>query len=328
MVELALPHATLAGEWVHVSMLRPRAWLEAWGALQPGDQVRFETDELEHAGWATVLSLRGPPPVEEGPGRLVLTTYTYVSDDVRELRFVGETETLRATGAHRFYSVDRDAWVSARDLWLGERVQTALGAIEVASVDSISGRERVYNLEVEGEHEYLVSDLGVRSHNSGVKSCGGVAEQPGLPQDGTWSGVPGESDFTPRRSSRLPHPDDPDVVDLPPGESIPFRGGEPDFSRVAWDEFEVPGLTGNVRGAGMRDSTRMELAVAERYGLVGASGRATAAAGRKYLRRLGLVAHHAGGPKVQLLGHGLHGQTRVRVGVPHRGGATKLRSQQ
>jgi hypothetical protein len=34
----------------------------------------------------------------------------------------------------------------------------------------------VYNLEVEGEHEYLVSDLGVRSHNSAVAGCPGLSD--------------------------------------------------------------------------------------------------------------------------------------------------------
>ena len=147
-----------------------------------------------------------------------------------------------------------------------------------------------------------------------------------LPQDGHWDGAPGESTFFPNRASKLPHPDDPSVVDLAPGEGIPFQKGRPDFSRFAVDEFEVAGLTGNRNTPGIpRDNQLMELAVAERYGLLGARGKPTAAAGKAYLQRLGLVTHHAGGNRVQLVPHGIHGQTRVRVGVPHAGGAADLR---
>ncbi len=148
-----------------------------------------------------------------------------------------------------------------------------------------------------------------------------------LPQDGTWIGEPGNSVFIPNRASKLPHPDDPRVVDLQRGEGIPFKNGQPDFSRWAVDEFDVPSLTGNRNTPGVpRDSQLMELAVAERYGLLGPRGKPTATAGRAYLRRLGLVAHHAGGTKVQLVPQGIHGQTRVRIGVPHSGGASDLRS--
>lgn len=143
-----------------------------------------------------------------------------------------------------------------------------------------------------------------------------------LPQDGTWTGEPGNSVFIPNRASKLPHPDDPRVVDLPPGEGIPFRNGRPDFSRWAVDELDVPGLDGSARDRG-----RMALAVAERYGLVGARGKPTAAVGLEYMERLGVVPHHAGGTKVQLVPHGIHGSAAERIGVPHAGGASDLRNQ-
>jgi len=150
-----------------------------------------------------------------------------------------------------------------------------------------------------------------------VASVGGEAR---LPREGRWTGEPGNSDFIPNRASRLPHPDDPTVVDLPPGAGVPFSNGRPDFTRQAVDEFSVPGLDGSAR-----DRTRMALAVAERYGLVGAQGRPTAAAGLQYMEALGLVPHHAGGTNVQLVPQGLHGSSAGRIGVPHVGGAAELR---
>jgi hypothetical protein len=157
---------------------------------------------------------------------------------------------------------------------------------------------------------------------------GGGGPHRGLPRDGRWDGVPGDSNYTPNRASRLPHPDDQRVVDLAPGESVPFRNGSPDFSRWAVDDFDVPGLTGRRRGPGPRDADVMAAAIARRYGLVGPSGRHTAAAGRKYMDSIGVVAHHAGGTRVQLVPHGLHGRTRLRPGIPHRGGASQRRNGQ
>lgn len=137
---------------------------------------------------------------------------------------------------------------------------------------------------------------------------------------GEWSGERGNSLFTPERASKLPHPDDPRVVDLLPGESVAFRDGQPDFGRHAVDEFDVPGLNGS---AG--DQRRMARAVAERYSLVGARGKPTAAAGAEYMGRIGVVPHHAGGTLVQLVPHGIHGSAAGRIGIPHLGGASDLR---
>ena len=70
----------------------------------------------------------------------------------------------------------------------------------------------------------------------------------------------------------------------------------------------------------------MAQALANRYGLVGSRGQPTAQAGLEYMERLGLVPHHAGGQKVQLIPQSLHGSAGGRIGVPHTGEASKLRS--
>ena len=43
-----------------------------------------------------------------------------------------------------------------RGLQVGERLQTAEGAVSVEALEKVRGLHRVYNLEVEGDHEYLV----------------------------------------------------------------------------------------------------------------------------------------------------------------------------
>ncbi len=59
-----------------------------------------------------------------------------------------------------------------RDLRVGERLQTAAGAVTIAALERVRGSHRVYNLEVGVDHEYLVGRSRVRAHNGG---CGDAA---------------------------------------------------------------------------------------------------------------------------------------------------------
>ena len=90
------------------------------------------------------------------------------NNDVYELSFVEGAESLRGTRGHPLYSLDRDDWVRMRDLQLGERLQTAEGAVTVEALEKVRGIHRVYNLEVEGGHEYLVGEAGLRAHNATI----------------------------------------------------------------------------------------------------------------------------------------------------------------
>ncbi len=143
---------------------------------------------------------------------------------------------------------------------------------------------------------------------------GATARRPRLPTDGTWTGVPGDSEFIPNNASVLSA--DRNVVNVAPGTRIPFRGGDAVFDRFAWDEFTVQGLTG-----GRGDRRLMLEGLASRYGMT----RQEAAA---YVQERFFALHHAGGDRVQLIPGGIHGWTcDVAVGVPHRGAASALRRQ-
>ena len=89
-----------------------------------------------------------------------------LNNDVYEVSFGDGVAPLRGTGSHPLYSLDRDDWVRVRDLQIGERLQTAEGAVSVEALEKVRGLHRVYNLEVEGDHEYLVGEAGVRAHNT------------------------------------------------------------------------------------------------------------------------------------------------------------------
>ena len=101
-------------------------------------------------------------------------TINHLNNDVYEVGFGDGVGPLQGTGGHPLWSLDRDDWARVRDLQIGERLQTAEGAVSVEALEKVRGLHRVYNLEVEGAHEYLVGEAGVRAHNT---ECGGEGGQ-------------------------------------------------------------------------------------------------------------------------------------------------------
>jgi hypothetical protein len=81
---------------------------------------------------------------------------------------------LRPTATHPIYSETAGKWVKAGDLRPGDHVRTDIGTAEVTEIRPYPGQHQVFNLEVEGDHEYFAGDQRVLSHNSGTGlGCGG-----------------------------------------------------------------------------------------------------------------------------------------------------------
>ena len=81
-------------------------------------------------------------------------------------------DSLGVTGSHPIYSLDANSWVLASTLSTGNQVLTKSGAATVTSVKKLSGRRKVYNLEVRDLHNFLVGDCGVVVHNAYLlKTC-------------------------------------------------------------------------------------------------------------------------------------------------------------
>jgi len=114
-------------------------------------------------------------------------THDY-SGDVLTIQ-IGDT-TIESTGNHPFYVVhghqldsrptagdvpeyDRmnaqgGRWVQARDLKVGDRLKTRVGdAIPVIALSSNVRNVQVYNLRVQGTHNYAVNRQGILVHNKG-----------------------------------------------------------------------------------------------------------------------------------------------------------------
>jgi hypothetical protein len=134
--------------------------------MRKSSQIHFELAELGIDGPACVPAIEPCPEIEAGRGRVITGTFTTARCSVLELR-LSNGEALEPTPPHRFYSDTRKDWVAAGDLRVGECLRTASGqAVTVESIGLKAGEHRVYNLEVEQEHQFYVGETGVLTHNA------------------------------------------------------------------------------------------------------------------------------------------------------------------
>ncbi|MCL4207998.1 MAG: DUF2380 domain-containing protein, partial [Pirellulaceae bacterium] len=156
--------------------LQPPEWLSMHN-IRIGGPAPLPLDLLEMGLpqdlGATVLAIEPCPPLVPDAGQTVLTTVNHLSDDVHELTIrdsQGNRETIRTTSGHKFYSTTRTAWLAASDLQPGEHLDSHAGSLELVSFHPYPGRHRVYNLTVQNDHVYRVSNLAALVHNN---LCGG-----------------------------------------------------------------------------------------------------------------------------------------------------------
>jgi hypothetical protein len=149
--------------------MRSSAWLQA-NSVNVGGTVRLAFEELRLDADGYVGSISSCPPIERGDGCVVTGTFSHLNRDVLELIFVGSDLVLQPTALHPLWSADHYDWVRAGQLEPGDKLLTEEGPLEVASVRWLDGIHQVYNLEVAGDHTYLVGDVGLLSHN--IDGCG------------------------------------------------------------------------------------------------------------------------------------------------------------
>jgi hypothetical protein len=133
--------------------------------------------EMAVVGLAEVLAIEPCPPLEEGKGRLVTGTFHHPSGEVYDLKLASESKPLGVTATHPFWSCDRNDWVSAINLRIGETLKTLTGTTHVERITKRPQPEPVYNIEVEGDHVYRVGESGVLVHNASAP-CGGGCDPP------------------------------------------------------------------------------------------------------------------------------------------------------
>ncbi len=163
-VRLRMTKAT--GKRLDIALLRPLEWLRSREA-RVGRTVELNLRELGAAGKAEVLAIEPCPEIRPGTGHVVTGTFAHEPDNrLLNVRVEGQDEPIGCTDNHPFWSEDRGRFLKAGELRAGDRVRTLAGTRKVEAVSPRPAEALVYNIEVQAEHVYLVSNAGVLVHNA------------------------------------------------------------------------------------------------------------------------------------------------------------------
>lgn len=162
---LSLSFVRADGSSVQIELLRNLDWIGDYFA-RVGNTVRLDMPEMGVDGLTEVLAIEPCPSLEDGNGCLITGKFKHTSGEVYDLSLEGESEPIGVTGSHPFWSVDRNAWVSAVDLRIGETLKSLEGTTVVESFEKRTYNESVYNLEVDADHCYRVGQRGLLVHNA------------------------------------------------------------------------------------------------------------------------------------------------------------------
>ena len=103
-------------------------------------------------------------------------TFVYDANGNNSITDENGSETIiNTTENHPFY-VEGKGWVTASQLETGDKLHTKDGKIQVVkevSVEKLDEPVKVYNLEVDEQHTYFVSRVGVLVHNDCTVEGGG-----------------------------------------------------------------------------------------------------------------------------------------------------------
>ncbi len=131
--------------------------------------IHLQLEELGIHGPAQVLSLTSCPPLAERPSdghHLVIGKFAHSADNVVDLHIEGLDQSIGTTTNHPFWSADREEFVQAGDLRVGEHVLSLKGALcPVTRLEPRVASQPLFNLEVEAEHVYHISETGIVVHN-------------------------------------------------------------------------------------------------------------------------------------------------------------------
>ena len=154
------------GSLLKITLLRPVEWLDFQEA-EVGSVIELDLPELGAAGPAQVLAIEPCPDIEPGNRPLITGTFEHTAANVIDLEIESEAAPIGTTDNHPFWSEDRQEFVEAGELKIGETLSLADGrTTRVTSIIPRAGPETVYNLEVSGEHVYHVGNSGVLVHNT------------------------------------------------------------------------------------------------------------------------------------------------------------------
>jgi RHS repeat-associated protein len=169
LIKLRMPNPDGSNDVIEIECLRSLDWIEE-NHIQEEGTTYFVLPEMGLEGRAIVETIEPCPDIENAPGRVILSTITHMNGYVYEIRLKGTGELIEPTRLHRLYSEDRQDWIPTHEFQEGERLRTSTGSVFIESITKKPGIHRVYNLEIETDHCYYVSEENILSHND--NPCG------------------------------------------------------------------------------------------------------------------------------------------------------------
>ena len=188
IIDIALTEAN--GKTNNVSLLRPNWWIRNIGADRLGNRFYLRIPEVAE-GNAVVKAIR----VNQLDTRLwdeqrngnyvyrpITATFQHDSNNVLNLYFTNDVKPLGVTPEHRIYSMDKNDFVLAGSLKIGEKVKTDQGISTLVKKEKLEGEHKVYNIEVYRDHNYMVSMNSIVVHNDKAGGYGSPSQGLRIPQ--------------------------------------------------------------------------------------------------------------------------------------------------
>jgi hypothetical protein len=155
-----------------VVLLRPESWIKRH-VVAGESTMMLSVPEVGIDGLAEVVSIEPCLAIPDGQGRIVISTFTHVAPETICMYLEGLTEPIRCTPNHITWSVEHRGFIEAHELQAGNLVLCDDGVREIERVEKVAEPIRVYNIEVQGQHVYQVSALGMLVHNACVTTTFG-----------------------------------------------------------------------------------------------------------------------------------------------------------
>ena len=173
----------LNGSIVDVQLLRSEDWIERNG-FHVGATINLHLTEIEVNADGSVLSIGDGPEILPGEGAVVIGRFlTREGSGLVSVTFEDGTRLL-GTRAHPVWSPSDRQWRGLGEFEPGQFVQARSGTVMVVSVEELAGHPRLYNIEIDGEHVYEVTAIGVLVHNGNPVLCKELLELKALAKKG------------------------------------------------------------------------------------------------------------------------------------------------
>ena len=150
----------LHSDWIYQKGYQVDAVVEM-NLPEQGISGPFRITSIKH-----ILPQKRPEDEDAGKSfvfRPVTGIFIHQSNDVWTLKF-DSGDTLGVTANHPIYSTTAQDWRLAGELAIGEQVLTHAGSATLTGKRPAPA-QRVYNLEVQAVHNFLVAEVGVVVHN-------------------------------------------------------------------------------------------------------------------------------------------------------------------